>query len=462
MSRAGREPPLLDAGLLAGVVSVRGRVRSVPVVAALSPSTYAPLGEGDIREALLEFCGVGNRFVGSEGELAAREWLLGALAEAGLVGVRAESFEVLGYQPRSSSCLVVPDGRGFPTAGFQLTAAGTVEAEAVYIGRPQSPEDIVALDRQGIELRERIVVLNSFFSYLFIDELMARGPVGIVVISDVRDGLIGQYSALMYPPPEAPDFAGRPLPIPGVTVELEAGHELLSLLSAGPVRVRIEHGAAYAATETANVVGELPGASEEIVVVGAHYDTQLESHGYCDNGSGISALVNMARSWRALDLHRTIVFIAFADEEHGSPGATDWCRRHRDLLDRTVAMVNLDALGWAYPSAKKNLFVDPSLEAFALESAAALRWHADVVVEGNSFPGYDCNPFLDGGVPTAWFWRFPPQHPYYHSAGDTPDLLDYGMITGTANVSAYTALRLAQEPGLSLGRARPSRTWLEL
>ena len=169
----------------------------------------------------------------------------------------------------------------------------------------------------------------------------------------------------------------------------------------------------------------------------------------------------MVQAWRSLDLHRTIVFIAFGDEEHGSPGATDYCRRHSGLLDRTVAMINLDALGWAYPSAKRNVFVDPSLEAFALDSAAALGWEPDIVVEGNSFPGYDCNPFLDGGVPTAWFWRFPPQHPYYHSAGDTPDLLDYDMITDTANVTAYTTLRLAQEPGLNLGRAQPSRTWLD-
>ena len=423
---------------------------------------FVPLREAEIRETLLEFCSVGNRFVGSPGERAAREWLLEAFTEAGLTNVRAETFEVLGYQPGTSTCTVVPNGPSFPTAGFQHTAAASVEAEAVYIGRPQSPEDIVALDESGIELRDRIAVLNSFFSYLFIDELMARGPVGVVVISDVRDGLIGQYSALMYPPPEPPDFAGRPLPIPGVTVELEAGHELLSLMSAGPVRLQIEHGASYAPVETANVVGELPGASEEIVVNSAHYDTQLESHGYCDNGSGISALVNMARAWRSLELHRTIVVVAFADEEHGSPGATDWCRRHSGLLERTVAMLTLDAMGWAYPAAKKNVFVDPSLEAFALESAAALGWEADVVVEGNSFPGYDCNPFLDSGVPTAWFWRFPPQHPYYHSAGDTPELLDYEMITETANVSAYTTLRLAQETDLRIGRAQPSRTWLEL
>ena len=36
------------------------------------------------------------------------------------------------------------------------------------------------------------------------------------------------------------------------------------------MRLRIEHGASYAQTETANVVGELTGDSDEIVVVGAH------------------------------------------------------------------------------------------------------------------------------------------------------------------------------------------------
>ena len=118
---------------------------------------YVPLSESDLRDTLLEFCSVGNRFVGSPGERAAREWLLEAFAEAGLSNVRAEPFDVLGYQPGTSTCTVVPGGPSLPPAGFQHTAAASVEAEAVYIGRPQSPADIVALDargnRDGIEAR---------------------------------------------------------------------------------------------------------------------------------------------------------------------------------------------------------------------------------------------------------------------------------------------------------------------
>jgi Iap family predicted aminopeptidase len=421
----------------------------------LDTASFPRLDPDGIRDVLLRVCAVGSRFVGGEGERAARELIVDEFREAGLSEVRSEPFEVPGYRGEASACEVVPGGPLLPSTGLQFTAGGTVEAEAVYVGRPQAPEDIVALDELGITLRDRIVVLNSYFSYLYIEEILARGAVGLVVISEVRDGIIGNYSALMYPPPQ------RPLPIPGVTVELEAGHRLLSLMTAAPRRLRLTHLASYVPTETANVVGVLPGASDELVVIGGHYDTQLESHGYCDNGSGISALVNIARSWRGSCPHRTVVFVAFGDEEHGSPGATDFCRRHREELARTVGMVNLDALGWAYPTAKRNLFVDPSLERFAVEGAAALGWAPDVIVEGNEFPGYDCNPFLDGGVPTAWFWRYPPQHPYYHSAGDTPDLLDYAMITETAEVSAFTAFRLANEPELNLGRARPSRTWLD-
>ena len=84
---------------------------------------YVPLSQGDIRDTLLGFCNVGNRFVGSAGEKAAREWLLQEFTAAGLARVRAESFDVLGYEPAASSCTVVPGGPDLPTAGFQFTAA---------------------------------------------------------------------------------------------------------------------------------------------------------------------------------------------------------------------------------------------------------------------------------------------------------------------------------------------------
>src|SRR3954452_4452215 len=44
-----------------------------------------------------------------------------------------------------------------------------------------------------------------------------------------------------------------------------------------------------------NIEGEIPGATPDIFVVGAHYDTVPRSPGANDNGSGMAALLALAR-----------------------------------------------------------------------------------------------------------------------------------------------------------------------
>src|SRR6185437_7057714 len=134
--------------------------------------------------------------------------------------------------------------------------------------------------------------------------------------------------------------------IPGVTVEASAGEQVIGQIARGRVRIQLEHQATYERVVTANVLGEIPGTGPEQVVVGAHYDTQLGTEGACDNASGVSALIAFARRYARLSPLRTIVLAAFADEEHGCYGSLAYCRRHADEVERTVAMINLDALGW--------------------------------------------------------------------------------------------------------------------
>ena len=57
----------------------------------------------------------------------------------------------------------------------------------------------------------------------------------------------------------------------------------------------------------ANIVADVPGWSrhKDVLVIGAHYDTHKNSPGANDNGSGIAALVELARS-AALHCHRLI------------------------------------------------------------------------------------------------------------------------------------------------------------
>src|SRR5262249_59483442 len=59
--------------------------------------------------------------------------------------------------------------------------------------------------------------------------------------------------------------------IPGVWVRGSDGARLCRLLADGPARVRLTVDAVREATTCANVVGELPGADDDIVVIGSHH-----------------------------------------------------------------------------------------------------------------------------------------------------------------------------------------------
>jgi Iap family predicted aminopeptidase len=296
---------------------------------------------------------------------------------------------------------------------------------------------------------------------LFAEDLAERGAAGLVVVSGAQEGWVAHLNALMYPALAAPDSPDV-LPIPGVTIEREAAKRLLTLMSLEKRTLRVAHRASYPTVTTGNVVGELPGRDpSSYVVVGAHYDTQLEGVGASDNATGVASLVAIARRFAEGNPPlRTLRFAAFADEEGGFQGSVSYCRRHAESVNAMVGMINLDALGW-WPS-QRSLDADPGMLAFAAESARSYGWEPDHEGDASLFPGSDHNPFIDAGVPSAFFWRHPPTHPYYHTAGDRPEILDYRVVTETASVAAFTLNRLGNEEILDLGRSQPTRRWLDL
>ena len=202
-----------------------------------------------------------------------------------------------------------------------------------------------------------------------------------------------------------------------------------------------------------NVIGELRGASDEIVVVGAHYDSVEGSPGADDNASGVAALLALARTAKP---QRTLRFIAFANEEppyfmSSDMGSWQYARRCRKRRETIVAMLCLESLAYfsdaprsqEYPEMLDGLFPEvANFIAFAsnLPSAALLqralgtfRAHASVPSEGGAFPEE---------VPgVSWsdqwsFWQFgyaavmvtdtaPFRNPHYHTPRDTPETLDY-------------------------------------
>jgi aminopeptidase YwaD len=104
---------------------------------------------------------------------------------------------------------------------------------------------------------------------------------------------------------------------------------------------------------SANVIADLPApdADAPIIYVGAHHDTQANSPGADDNGSGVSGLLELARVLAPLPRLRTLRLISFGAEEQLSVGSSHYVRNHRDeVSQRGQFIFNLDSygswLGW--------------------------------------------------------------------------------------------------------------------
>ena len=418
--------------------------------------------EEALRTRVEHVAALGNRYPGTPGEARCRDFLLDEFGRVGLANVRAEELPYLAYEPVSAECEVVGDGVKLRCAGLQYSADAVAEGEAVYAGSG-SPDEIEAVRQRAGGLEGKVVVVQTFLTMDVAPTLAAEGVAAVVNVGEVPDGLAPHFVATFYPSPVEPPWDSRVLSIPGVTLEAQAARALLSLLSTGPLRVRVTHGARYAEKTTANVVGELPGTEtpDERVVVGAHYDTQLEGPGAADNATGVGALLALADAWSSEPLRRTVVLVAFAGEELACCGSYAYVLRHLDEVATTRAMVNLDALGLPFEGVRV-LAADAEMAPLAREAVRATGWEPETELDASLFPYADYIPFLDAGVPSCWLWRFPPQHPYYHSAGDVLRHVDFRRVEDVANASAAVAFTLANEPELSLGRARPARQWSTL
>ncbi|WP_164527935.1 M28 family metallopeptidase [Georhizobium profundi] len=413
----------------------------------------------NIRRDTAALCEIGNRFVGSDGERQARDYIFARMRELDLQSVRKDMFEVATYRPLNAKCTLV--GAAAPAldcVGLQFMGSDRVEAEAVLIGELSDTADLDAICRHLPPVRGRIAVIKTSYPYLFVDDLTERGALGIVMLGDAPDGYCRNLNAMMYPAlVERPNGAHHR--IAGVTLSEQSSTMLLAHIAAGG-RLRLEHQAEYPIVETGNVIGELPGSDVGEVVVGAHYDTQLDGVGASDNALGIACLLEMMRQLGEHDLRRRVVAVAFADEEAGFRGSADYVQRYGARLAETVGMVNLDALAWA--PAQRSLHADPSIMEFAAETAEAAGWLIENRADASLFPGSDHNPFIDAGVPAAFFWRNPPTHPYYHTRGDSLDRIDFQIAVDTASAAAAVVKRLANDPTLPFDRSQPTRRWIDL
>jgi aminopeptidase YwaD len=184
-----------------------------------------------------------------------------------------------------------------------------------------------------------------------------------------------------------------------------------------------------------NVVAELPGASDEVVVVGAHYDSVWRGPGVIDNATGVEGLLRAAERLRGGAHPRTVRFVAFGAEEVGLVGA----RRHvagireRGELQRTVGMVNLDCIGHGE---KLELLCVPRALLERTRAAAERLGLADryeVVTELGQEAGTDHLPFAQAGIPALSVLHFPYEE--YHLPEESLALVDESLMRDAVDLA---------------------------
>lgn len=119
-----------------------------------------------------------------------------------------------------------------------------------------------------------------------------------------------------------------------------------SVEGATDARWRVDGGMEPAVSQ--NVVIDLPGSAlaEDVLYASAHHDTQADSPGADDNGSGVAGLLELARLLAPRPRRRTIRLVSFGAEEQLSVGSAAYVRAHRDeVARRGRCMYNLDSFG---------------------------------------------------------------------------------------------------------------------
>lgn len=227
-----------------------------------------------------------------------------------------------------------------------------------------------------------------------------------------------------------------------------------------------------------NLAAEQVGSSlpQEIVVIGAHYDSVRGSPGANDNGSGVAAMLEIARLLKGQAMRRTVRFVAFVNEEPPfsytqEMGSRVYATQVRKRNERIIAMLALETIGYYsdatgsqrypfpfnffYPSTANFIGFIGNLSSRHLvrQSLSAFRRSTSFPSEGVAAPGWmtgigwsDHWSFWQAGYPaimitdTALF-----RYAHYHASTDTPNRLDYRRTARVVKGLSHVVKALANE-----------------
>ncbi len=298
---------LLAAWPLAWSQSTNGTVSGEPLLAPIS-STFSPKkGEADLEKYIEKWKGKlkgkivlisepFNNIVESESKAALRRYTDAELQDLAVAPIPVEKMKI------DAANLDVPEDAEQRMRFFTSMSPAMIE--------------------EFFEKREELSNKRAQF--------LAEEGVLAVLQDDrrARDGLTFSESAGSYK-------AKNHLAPPTFVVTSEHYNRIARLLEKKTkveLAVNLKANASDAAVDSYNLIAEIPGGSkkDEIVMVGAHFDSWHSGTGATDNGAGSAVMMEVVRILKALDLKmdRTIRIGLWGGEEEGLLGSKAYVKEH--------------------------------------------------------------------------------------------------------------------------------------
>jgi Zn-dependent M28 family amino/carboxypeptidase len=411
----------------------------------------------------------GTREAGGAGDRATAGFIVTTLATAGYA-VTDDRFQTAVFLDPGGSSIEVPgaggrtfeDGRDFRTMLY--SAAATVEGPVVAIGwdpdaRNADGPGCAAADYAGVPAGAIVLVRpGDCWRRSAVELAQAAGAAALVTAAPWSGRDEVRRNTLVEP---------GGIAIPSIAATGEVGDALADAARAGG-RARITATGRTEQREVRSVIAELPGSDpDRVVIVGAHLDSTLDGPGLNDNGSGVAALLELARAVAGTLPRATIRFAFWAAEEPGLRGSSRYVERlSPEERGRLVAYVNVDMLG------SRNGITGVYDEEGAAPGSADIRdlFIADLERAGLAWEAVDLGggsdhfPFMMAGVPTGGLFsggaeklspaqaeRYggasgSPQDSCFHLACDGRSNVDGEVLARHAASLARVVVQLASEP----------------
>lgn len=345
----------------------------------------------------------------------------------------------------------------FPSTDEHSTPPEGIEAELVYVGLG-TPADLAGRELKGKIAVVHSVLQQSTFSHTAVGvpaRLEKAGAAGVLTVMEVPGAV------------QLKPFGLHCEHIPCFALNQDDGRFLEEVIakaaSVKPARMRLklktEEKRGWSAQ---NVLGFIPGESDEAVVLTAHMDSFF--YGTSDNATGIANLLALARHFNrkgAPKPRRSMWFVGTSghhvhDKTDGSysNGVVNFMQRHAGVMDKTVFVFNAEHPGAQHTVAQRELVTgepwattnnleNPMLVAVSNRSPAILkaltaaidRYQIPVITHSNHYPVGDAIPFHAAGVPVV---NLITSGTWYHSSGDTPETLSVpGLERFTRSMASF-------------------------